>query len=242
MEWLFGFICTWAGLLFASAWTTGSALYAAADAAGVIVLLAAKALPRWLTPKWRIGIAMAVFVVSVMVTVHDRISDTRTRTLATAEQRIDDSERGRVEADQRADAAARALVEAEQGVDVARQEQLNIIVFDATSPGTPWLFDQAVNQLKRVLGDCSIDARVYWENKFVRQRTVVYHQGERARESAEYIGELLPGNQEVAPLGESTLFGMHPDRDIVLMLGQDAGLVARRLATDDNTHPCPPLP
>lgn len=116
-----------------------------------------------------------------------------------------------------------------------------MIVFDATSPRTPWTFGAAVNQLKRVVGDCSIDDRFYWENKSMEQRTIVYYQGERARAAAEFISDLLPGNQDVGPLEGTTLFGMHPDRDIVMMLGQDASFISRNLAYVENTYPCPTL-
>lgn len=116
-------------------------------------------------------------------------------------------------------------------------EQLNIIVFDSTAPQTP-LFWMAVDQLKRTMSDCSIDARVEWENRYVAQRTTVYYQGGRARPAAEAIAALLPGNQETGPLEATTLFGIHPDRDIVMMLGQDAGFIGRNLAASDDVYEC----
>ena len=65
-------------------------------------------------------------------------------------------------------------------------EQLNILVFNATSTrpvgivfGRGYNLDptflSTVNQLKRILDDCSIDAREYWSNRRVRLRTEVLY-------------------------------------------------------------------
>lgn len=136
--------------------------------------------------------------------------------------------------------ALRSEVAAQRAEETyASQKQLNIIIFDATRRG--WIFAQAVNQLKRVIGDCSLDDRFFWERKSPRMRTVLYYQGDRARPAAEWIADRLPGNQDVAPIGRTNYFGIHEDRDIVMMLGQDAEYIARNLAEDENTYPCPGL-
>ena len=70
-------------------------------------------------------------------------------------------------------------------------EQLSMLVFNAIStepvrsvygaPAIDHRFYWAVNQIKRVLNDCSIDAREYWTNRRIRQRTQVLYGGPRAR-------------------------------------------------------------
>ena len=125
-------------------------------------------------------------------------------------------------------------------------EQLNIIVFNAirTDSLFPLIdtdFYWTVNQLKRVLNDCSIDAREYWENRRYRQRTEVHFNGARTEAAAREIAELLPGQQDVRSLEQSRLWGMHSDRDIVILLGGDALYVERMLADRRDTQPCPRL-
>ena len=160
--------------------------------------------------------ALAGGVVSFMFAVHDRVS----------------------ESEEAVEAANAQRVETRSG------EQLNILVFDATSPRTP-MFRPAVGGLKSVLNDCSIDARVDWQQKYSTPRTIVYYQEERARLAAEEIADLLPGNQDTEPL-PSTFFGIHRDRDIVMLLGQDAGFIARNIRTGIAASPagapCPGFP
>ena len=130
-------------------------------------------------------------------------------------------------------------------------EQLNMIVFNAISTdparhasGTfavDYGFYWTVNELKRILNDCSIDAREFWTNRRSRQRTQVLYQGARARDAAREIADLLPGNQDVYNLEDSTLWGIHTDRDIVMLLGRDAWYIRRVLKRMDETLPCPPL-
>lgn len=98
-----------------------------------------------------------------------------------------------------------------------------------------------LNQLKRVLNDCSIDAREYWENRRYRQRTEVHFHGARAEGAAREIAELLPGHQDVQSLERSRLWGMHRDRDIVILLGGDASYIQRMLSERPDTRPCPRL-
>lgn len=125
-------------------------------------------------------------------------------------------------------------------------EQLNIIVFNAIRtnslfPRIDTEFYWTINQLKRVLDDCSIDAREYWENRRYRQRTEVHFHGARAEGAAREIAELLPGHQDVRSLEQSRLWGMHRDRDIVILLGGDASHIRRRLAERPDMRPCPRL-
>lgn len=125
-------------------------------------------------------------------------------------------------------------------------EQLNIIVFNATRtdslfPRIDAEFYWTVNQLKRVLNDCSIDAREYWESRRYRQRTEVHFNGARAEGAAREIAELLPGQQDVRSLERSRLWGMHNDRDIVILLGGDASYIETTLADRPDTQPCPRL-
>ena len=125
-------------------------------------------------------------------------------------------------------------------------EQLNIIVFNAVRtnslfPRIDTEFYWTVNELKRVLNDCSIDAREYWENRRYRQRTEVHFHGARAEGAAREIAELLPGHQDVRSLEWSRLWGMHRDRDIVILLGADASYIQRTLAEQLDTQPCPRL-
>ena len=125
-------------------------------------------------------------------------------------------------------------------------EQLNILVFNAirTNSLYPRIdpeFYWTVNQLKRVLNDCSIDAREYWENRRYRQRTEVHFHGARAEGAAREIAELLPGHQDVQSLERSRLWGMHRDRDIVILLGGDASYIQRILSERPDTRPCPRL-
>ena len=125
-------------------------------------------------------------------------------------------------------------------------EQLNILVFNAIRtnslyPRIDLEFYWTVNQLKRVLNDCSIDAREYWENRRYRQRTEVHFHGARAEGAAREIAELLPGHQDVQSLERSRLWGMHRDRDIVILLGGDASYIQRMLSERPDTRPCPRL-
>lgn len=125
-------------------------------------------------------------------------------------------------------------------------EQLNIIVFnairtDSLYPRIDAEFYWTVNQLKRVLNDCSIDAREYWENRRYRQRTEVHFHGARAEGAAREIAELLPGNQDVRSLEQSRLWGLHRDRDIIILLGGDASHIRWTLAERPDTRPCPRL-
>ena len=123
---------------------------------------------------------------------------------------------------------------------------MNIIVFNAVRtnslyPRIDTEFYWTVNQLKRVLNDCSIDAREYWQNRRYRQRTEVHFDGARAEGAAREIAELLPGHQDVRSLERSRLWGLHRDRDIVILLGGDASYIQRTLAEQPDTQPCPRL-
>lgn len=234
MAWIMGFIGTWYNLLFTAAQTGILAVGVALELLVVMGWVDMDRHLRGFTRQRRIGALVAILAMSIAVTVYEEIASVA----ASAEERTQSAE---AEADRRIRDAERRVAELEERLEASRQEQLSIIVFNATSRRTPWLFGDAVNQLKRVLNDCSIDDRYFWENEFMRQRTTVYYQGARARDAAISVDALLPGHQEVRPLEESTLFGIHPDRDIVLMLGQDASIIADRLAADENTYPCPPL-
>ena len=131
-------------------------------------------------------------------------------------------------------------------------EQLNILVFNATStepirssPEGGFAVDQVfywtVNELKRVLDDCSIDARDFWTNRRVRQRTQVLYNGPRAKAAALEISSLLPGNQDIRSLDDSRLWGMHPDRDVVMLLGRDAWYIMDGLSELEEERACPRL-
>ena len=129
-------------------------------------------------------------------------------------------------------------------------EQLSMLVFNAISteparsvygaPAIDHRFYWAVNQIKRVLNDCSIDAREYWTNRRIRQRTQVLYGGPRAADAAQEIAGLLPGNQDIRSLEQSGLWGIHDDRDIVLLLGSDAGSIEEGLRETENRS-CPRL-
>lgn len=129
------------------------------------------------------------------------------------------------------------------------EEQLNIIVFNGTrteplrnarggftyDPEFHW----TVNELKRVLDHCSIDARDYWINRRVRQTTEVFYNSPGDEDAARTIEDLLPGNQRVASLNDdSSLWGMHADRDIVMIIGRDAWYIRELLQVEDDI-PCP---
>lgn len=192
---------------------------------------------RWL--RIRVSIVASLALVAVMIGVHNTMSELETQVehqtheLEKQSQMLAETERRATEADGRLEEAL-----ANRG---RQNEQLNIIVFDATSLATYASFGNAVNQFKRVLGDCSIDDRWFWENRSPYQRTTLYYQEERARDAAMEVGKILPGSQDVFPLSEITLFGIHPDRDIVMFLGNDANFIARRLAADSSTYDCPRL-
>ena len=129
-------------------------------------------------------------------------------------------------------------------------EQLSILIFNAirdepvrTRYGSPAIdsdFYWAVNQLKRVLNDCSIDTREYWEGRAARLRTQVYFQGVRAERAAREIVDLLPGNQGMESLESSTLWGIHEDRDVIMLLGRDARYITEGLSETENRS-CPRL-
>ncbi|MCY3842727.1 MAG: hypothetical protein OXH69_04215 [Acidobacteria bacterium] len=124
-------------------------------------------------------------------------------------------------------------------------EQLNVLIFNAIrdTPVRPRIdseFYWTVNQLKRVLNDCSLDAREYWIGRYPEQRTQVYFQGVRAEEAATEIADLLPGNQDVDSLANTDLWGIHADRDVVVLLGRDAWRIREELMDAEN-RPCPRL-
>ena len=130
-------------------------------------------------------------------------------------------------------------------------EQLSVLVFNATrtqpvqsrygGPAIDEDFYWTVNEMKRVLNDCSIDAREYWHGRRVRQRTQLFYNGARARGAADEIELLLPGNQDVGSLESSDLWGIHDDRDVVMLLGRDAWYIRERLRSVEENWPCPRL-
>ncbi len=126
-------------------------------------------------------------------------------------------------------------------------EQLSIIAFDASSlprryNSNSW-FSYTVNQLKRILHECSIDDRWYWTSASTFKVTTLYYQEDRAEDAAHQIAGLLPGAQRVLPisLAHINVQGIHADRDVIMFLGEDVGRVGRALSRDANTYRCPTL-
>ncbi len=136
-------------------------------------------------------------------------------------------------------------------------EQLNIIVFNAirTTPAERVVrtdpvirvpdidrqFYWTVNQLKRIFDDCSVDAREYWTGRRYRQKTEIYYNGARAAAAARSIADLLPGDQIVHRLESTDLWGIHPDRDIVMLIGRDAWYITDGLSSIEESPECPRL-
>lgn len=126
-------------------------------------------------------------------------------------------------------------------------EQLSIIAFDASSLPRRYSpnsrFSYTVNQLKRILHECSIDDRWYWTSASIFEVTTLYYQEDRAEDAAHHIAGLLPGAQRVLPLSLAHIEvqGIHADRDVIMFLGEDVGGIGRALSRDANTYKCPTL-
>ena len=67
------------------------------------------------------------------------------------------------------------------------------------------------------------------------------YNGPRAEAAALEISALLPGNQDIRSLDDSRLWGMHPDRDIVMLLGRDAWYIREGLSDMEEERACPRL-
>ena len=106
-----------------------------------------------------------------------------------------------------------------------RKRPLNIIVFDAT-----WnlnIFNDVVLRLRYTLPHAEVVGSSDWSDKKIYDRTQILWQWDRNAATAECLVEWIPGEQdswEYRPwetVRGYTYFGMRPERDIIIFVGQD---------------------
>ena len=106
-----------------------------------------------------------------------------------------------------------------------RSRPLNLIIFDAT-----WnqnIFTDVVRRLRYTLPHAEVVSSSDWSNRKIYDRTQILWQWDRNAATAECLVEWIPGEQdswEYRPwetVRGHTYFGMQPERDIIIFIGQD---------------------
>ena len=116
-------------------------------------------------------------------------------------------------------------------------EQLNILVFDATSSETT--FKIVVRELRREYPDWSIDAKYDWieKNRNLFPRTLIFWQGEENNKHARSLEKRFSGSQQIRSYDDNPggFFGFGKDRDVIVFIGRDWRNVLNGLRQPDNS-------